>query len=843
MTNYYFLVRSFVCSFDRLKDSDVTWLYGPLHEHADPVPPPKVATTQDRLDLDEGSKKSILKHRTISEMLTTPGRSASPALELNDPVDVLADEEGTAKLFAVRSDSNLASKGWTAAKRAAGTPPATDNYLPQPTFDRTESSSSEEKRHISFNHRVEQCIAVDVDESYNKSDQDSDDDDEYDEASSEDDEVLTMKSSPRTSPSLPLTSSTSLSSRNSSPSSEHATIAKLAPTTLKTSEVYPAPSPAVVDPTGFSDSHGGPGVSPYPDSYGYGSGPDPRMDYGYSGSNGVGQWDIDEDFSGDFDYFNGPDMGDDYDSRKHFEGGPVVNMDGDAHVRSTDFGRGSGGQQTQNHASNVSTSTTTSPVLDEGSEQDFQASSPPQPAAPRSILKKRGAAQRPYPEETVEQQVGSDTDREAATDVSGSSPAENRAAPAQASRPAETSAVSFGSAGEAVAAGASSLDSAHSTSPTAARPTSPSGGTAERGRSAQRGLASSASYERMQDASAGRARSGSNGSGSSYSPNGSVCAGRPGDKSYASAAGAARSGRSGGNDGPSVAGTNTNARSTSDRSECFRGREGTRACGGSGSGGGGGGAGASSNSTQARLGLDSDSDGRGSFDFASPSFPASPVLGDRREEGGEGEVEGEGDGDAAMYGRERSYWSDDTPSSSANISRAGSTASVPVHSHPPSQRAPGTPTQPYPATTKTTSAIAQTQGGSELSVDTENVPSNDPSSPTNSQQVGPTPLNTPTLALGKIKSGSGSSGKPARGNAGYAGGLPESSPIPRRTSATGALVAPSSSDVRVPLASDYVDEDEGGIVGRAVEIVNTARDLIGALLGTGGDRGRSWREG
>ncbi|KAL0576230.1 protein phosphatase regulator [Marasmius crinis-equi] len=63
-----------------LKDSDVTWLYGPLHTAVEWTPPPrptrdetkpKVASAQDRLDLQMPKHKSILKYRTISELLTS----------------------------------------------------------------------------------------------------------------------------------------------------------------------------------------------------------------------------------------------------------------------------------------------------------------------------------------------------------------------------------------------------------------------------------------------------------------------------------------------------------------------------------------------------------------------------------------------------------------------------------------------------------------------------------------------------------------------------------------------------------------------------------------------------
>jgi len=46
----------------------------------------------------------------------------------------------------------------------------------------------------------------------------------------------------------------------------------------------------------------------------------------------------------------------------------------------------------------------------------------------------------------------------------------------------------------------------------------------------------------------------------------------------------------------------------------------------------------------------------------------------------------------------------------------------------------------------------------------------------------------------------------------------------------------------VPLAPDHIYEDEGSLVGRATELVNTARDLFSALWGgvaTGGRTGFS----
>ncbi|KAJ3771610.1 hypothetical protein FB446DRAFT_772983 [Lentinula raphanica] len=78
-----------------LKDSDVTWLYGPLHTAVEWTPPPKPkpdetdhkpASAHDRLDLSEPKHKSILKYRSISEMLTSdlPSPLFSPAESENE---------------------------------------------------------------------------------------------------------------------------------------------------------------------------------------------------------------------------------------------------------------------------------------------------------------------------------------------------------------------------------------------------------------------------------------------------------------------------------------------------------------------------------------------------------------------------------------------------------------------------------------------------------------------------------------------------------------------------------------------------------------------------------------
>lgn len=215
-----------------LKESDVTWLYGPLHGDAAPVPPPKVSSMADRLGIDEGRRqhKPILKYRTLSQVLTTPLAEAErlpPATHHEVPVTATQR---------VRDAPGLVS-----AMRG-GAPP--------------------KGRHIRFNTAVEQCIAIDYDEpncygdydddEYGSSDSADDDDGDGDgdgDDGDDDDgecasEVLAIQDNPRTA---------------GGRDAPH-TIAKLAPTRLKCVDEPPVHPP--VHPPGHPPGHS-PGHPPY----------------------------------------------------------------------------------------------------------------------------------------------------------------------------------------------------------------------------------------------------------------------------------------------------------------------------------------------------------------------------------------------------------------------------------------------------------------------------------------------------------------------------------------------------------------------------------------------------
>ncbi|GAA5943435.1 GATA-like domain-containing protein [Sporobolomyces koalae] len=237
-----------------LKDSDVTWLYGPLHTAVEAVPPPKVASANDRLGLEplrplnklEGTPKKAASlpvsspeklKNAVTKKETPSGQPASPNLE---QLGHDLEDQATISVHHARSDSHLVRLNSLNRKKRSS--PAHSPAGSSPERNASDSSSSasyffqqatkkKERRHISFNHRVEQCIAIDSSDEiarpYGSTTSSSS-------SSDDDDDVLTFGSSPRH-PQLPPKGN-----------KEPHTIARLGPTTLKSVEVYPAPSPAVV---------------------------------------------------------------------------------------------------------------------------------------------------------------------------------------------------------------------------------------------------------------------------------------------------------------------------------------------------------------------------------------------------------------------------------------------------------------------------------------------------------------------------------------------------------------------------------------------------------------------
>ncbi|KAG8931056.1 hypothetical protein FRC02_003287 [Tulasnella sp. 418] len=276
-----------------LKDSDVTWLYGPLHTAADPVPPPRQSTTEERFNLVNASgKKPILKHRTITDLLNVPFDSfpaaGSPALEAigmdfsgssttDDSANSSMPGSPRPPLPHTKSDSYITRRG------RKDSPPTIPGGAPDHPGARSNSSSPRQyppflsnnvrnnsggsgnshgsvslaapqpKKHISFNAFVQQCISIDKSASSDASsryqtDSDIEDDTDFNSPNSS---LIEMRRTPSFASGSSVSGGSIIRapvSRSNSISSIHAdkvTIAPIAPTVLKTSEELPAPSPAV----------------------------------------------------------------------------------------------------------------------------------------------------------------------------------------------------------------------------------------------------------------------------------------------------------------------------------------------------------------------------------------------------------------------------------------------------------------------------------------------------------------------------------------------------------------------------------------------------------------------
>jgi hypothetical protein len=210
--------------YKRLKDSDVTWLYGPLHTAVDWTPPPKpqpvpdsingpTPSAHDRLDLFSPNPtlkpcKPILKHRSISELLISNLNPTSPVfspVESEDEDDThnstapsssflsfaAGDKSKRPSLTHTKSDTHVTRWGSRAFRKDS--PPrieprdfdASESQNQRQTHEKTphlgpisESTSQDsnssggvgrsssngaertKKKHISFNTYVQQYIAI-----------------------------------------------------------------------------------------------------------------------------------------------------------------------------------------------------------------------------------------------------------------------------------------------------------------------------------------------------------------------------------------------------------------------------------------------------------------------------------------------------------------------------------------------------------------------------------------------------------------------------------------------------------------------------------------------------------
>ena len=207
----------------------MTWLYGPLHTAVDWTPPPKAgpesANRTSALDLTTTTYKPILKHRSISELLTselptspifTPAESDEDNSNFNHDFPPQLPEEVPEELDQPRpslthtkSDTHIMRWGASRAFRKESPPridppagmhgvaspieggysssnlrgsaissnPSSDSCSAMAPPVPSSQTGLPKKKHISFNTFVEQCIAIEKPKSSSGYEDNADDDD------------------------------------------------------------------------------------------------------------------------------------------------------------------------------------------------------------------------------------------------------------------------------------------------------------------------------------------------------------------------------------------------------------------------------------------------------------------------------------------------------------------------------------------------------------------------------------------------------------------------------------------------------------------------------------------
>ncbi|KAI9894250.1 MAG: hypothetical protein M1814_004104 [Vezdaea aestivalis] len=213
-----------------LKDCDVTWLYGPLqtckHNLLDRSPP------DSRLSRTNSSifKKPILKKRSASELMLQRSLSNSSLLA-QATAALRAQQNNSDRPFVPRAISDFVTYPFPSAvgsEQSSNTVPSNNSSgLQTPGIER---------RHIHFNDKVEQCIAVDIKGTDDDEDTNSN---PVEDDSESDDGVIMMKMSNRSKG-----RASGCSTPRNSFSTDNRTIAMLPSTTLKYRGDTPEP-PAI----------------------------------------------------------------------------------------------------------------------------------------------------------------------------------------------------------------------------------------------------------------------------------------------------------------------------------------------------------------------------------------------------------------------------------------------------------------------------------------------------------------------------------------------------------------------------------------------------------------------
>ena len=222
---------------NRLKDCDVTWLYGPLQTWSDKNLrlPSTSPSSSSRLSNSNSflNKKPILKKRSMSEIMLQRSLSSSSLLKQAAAAVQAQKSDGGLRPGMGRAASDYTGYGYFPSRRLSRDYPS---MLSSISSSGLSSPYIGEKLHIHFNEQVEQCISLDM-----KGDDDDDVDPyahQYDDSGSDYGAIM-MKGSKMKRRFPPLHAKRTTPRPNFS--TERKTIAMLPSTTLKYREDTPEP--------------------------------------------------------------------------------------------------------------------------------------------------------------------------------------------------------------------------------------------------------------------------------------------------------------------------------------------------------------------------------------------------------------------------------------------------------------------------------------------------------------------------------------------------------------------------------------------------------------------------
>ena len=209
-----------------MKECDVTWLYGPLQSARDYYITTAPSEPQSILSKTNSflSKKPILKKRSMSEVMLQNSLSTSSLIRQAASAVQAQQHDRNA------SFTHLPPEILEVLSPKPSSREATDYFSSQSTSGLQTPSEHSERRHIRFDDKVEQCIAVEIkDGEYEEEEEMKTSRSITDEDSDSSDEGVIMMKSTRRRPSI----NRHASSRRPSNSDNSKIIAKLPSTRLK----------------------------------------------------------------------------------------------------------------------------------------------------------------------------------------------------------------------------------------------------------------------------------------------------------------------------------------------------------------------------------------------------------------------------------------------------------------------------------------------------------------------------------------------------------------------------------------------------------------------------------